>query len=267
MSAPVNAVIVRTVVRRSALLDPAHPIPHGVAARDTRSAVRRFAVHRNNVVASLVKAIAARFPAVQKIVGEDFFAAMARAFVVERPPRSPLLATYGDEFADFIGSFAPAANCPISPTWRGSRPRAPAPITPPTRPRSPQANWRHSARTPSAACASSYILRWRSCAPRIPIVTIWAMNSGMQAPALIESWSAEDALIVRPYLDVEVRLLPPGGAAFPSALAENRSLGEAANVALADHSDFDLTANLAGLIGWGLVRSVDLAERNERAPS
>jgi hypothetical protein len=93
------------------------------------------------------------------------------------------------------------------------------------------------------------------------------MNPGTQDLAPIEAWSAEDALIVRPYLDVEVRLLPPGGAAFLRALAEGRSLGEAAGAALADHPDFDLTSNLAGLIGWGLVRGVNVAERNERAPS
>jgi hypothetical protein len=266
MSAPVMASSFEPSLAR-ALLDPAQPIPQGVAARDTKSAVRRFAVHRNNVVASLVKAIAARFPAVQKIVGEDFFAAMARAFVVERPPRSPLLATYGDEFADFIGSFAPARELPYLADMarlEAARTRAyhAADATP------------VSAGELAALGADALIGLRIDLHPSLeivrsahPIVTIWAMNSGAQTPAPIESWSAEDALIVRPHLDVEVRLLPPGGAAFFTALAESRSLGDAADVALADHSDFDLTANLAGLIGWGLVRSVGVAERNECAPS
>ncbi len=93
-------------------------------------------------------------------------------------------------------------------------------------------------RMPLPACASICILRWRSFAPHHPIVTIWAMNSGAQKLAPIETWSAEDALIVRPYLDVEVRLLPPGGAAFLQALAEGRSLGAAADAALGRPSGF-----------------------------
>ena len=60
--------------------------------------------------------------------------------------------------------------------------------------------------------------------------------------------------MIRPHLDVEVRLLPPGGAAFLLALASGQPLAEAA--AHADHAGFDLAANLAGLIGWGAAGKV-----------
>ena len=91
-----------------ALLDPKQPIPHDVTAHNAVVPTRRFAVYRNNVVTGLVKALKSRFPVIEKIVDEEFFAAMARAFVVERPQRTPLLATYGDEFAAFIAAFEPA---------------------------------------------------------------------------------------------------------------------------------------------------------------
>ena len=61
----------------------------------------------------------------------------------------------------------------------------------------------------------------------------------------------EDALVSRPHLDVEVRALPPGGAAFLLALAKGLPLGEAAEAALADDPGFDLAVNIAGLIGAG----------------
>ena len=86
-----------------------------------------------------------------------------------------------------------------------------------------------------------------------PIVTIWAMNSGERDLAPIENWHGEAALAVRPYLDVDVRLLPPGGAVFLLALAGAKPLGEAAAAALADHPEFDLSRSLAGLICSGLV--------------
>jgi hypothetical protein len=250
-----------------ALLDPEQPIPQALVAHNAQSTARRFAVYRNNVVAGLVKAIEARFPAVEKIVGEDFFAAMARAFVVAQLPRSPLLATYGDEFADFISTFEPARGLPyLADVARIEAARTRA--------------YHAGDATPLAAgefaaLGADVLIGLRiDVHPSLeivrsehPIVTIWAMNSGAQKLAPIETWNAEDALIVRPYLDVEVRLLPPGGATFLRALAAGRSLGEAADTALADHPDFDLTGNLAGLIGWGLVHGVILPESNRRRPS
>lgn len=68
----------------------------------------------------------------------------------------------------------------------------------------------------------------------------------------------EDALVARPYLDVQVHRLPPGGAAFLLGLAAGRPLGDAAEAALSDDPDFDLSGNLAGLIGSGLVRNIIL---------
>ena len=90
-----------------ALLDPLEPVPHHIA--DTGgSGARRFAIHRNNVVVGLIRALQARFPVVEKIVGGEFFTAMARVFIAKSPPRTPILTTYGDEFADFIAAFEPA---------------------------------------------------------------------------------------------------------------------------------------------------------------
>jgi len=63
-------------------------------------------------MAGLGKALKSRFPVVEKIVGEEFFAAMTRVFVKAQPPRSPLLATYGDDFPDFIATFEPARGLP-----------------------------------------------------------------------------------------------------------------------------------------------------------
>ena len=95
-----------------ALLNTAQPIPRGIIAHNAAIPARRFAVYRNNVVVGLRKALKSRFPAVEKITGEEFFAAMAQIFVTEQPPRSPLLATYGDEFPAFIAAFEPARELP-----------------------------------------------------------------------------------------------------------------------------------------------------------
>jgi Putative DNA-binding domain len=250
-----------------ALLDPNEPMPAGLAGGSAQSAARRFGVHRNNMVLGLVKVIAARFPAVETIVGHDFFAAMARAFVVARPPRSPLLATYGDEFPDFIGTFEPAGELAyLADVARLEAARTRAYHAADAAPLhlDELSGLDADALTGLRIDLHPSLQIVRSA---YPIVTIWAMNCGERELAPIESWSAEDALVVRPHLNVEVRLLPPGGAAFLQALGAGRPLREAADAALADHPAFDLTGNLAGMIGWGLPCGVNLSEPRGRQPS
>jgi len=248
----------------AALLDPGLPVPHGVVSDNAPSVNRRFAVHRNNVVAGLVEALETRFPAVGKIVGKEFFVAMARAFVAERPPRSPLLATYGDEFADFIGAFEPAYELPyLADVARIEAARTRAYHAADAAPLGVSELAQLDAKALSGLRLDLHpsleIIRSAH-----PVVTIWTMNSGAQKLEPIEAWTAEDALIVRANLDVEVRLLPPGSAAFLRTLAEGRSLGAAADAALADDAAFDLTGSLAALIGWGLVIGCIPLEPNER---
>jgi len=250
-----------------ALLDADRPIPCGITAHNAAVSARRFAVYRNNVVAGLVKALKSRFAVVDKIVGQEFFAAMARAFVKEQPPRSPLLATYGDDLPAFIARFEPARGLPyLADVARleAARTRSyhAADATP--------LGAAHFAALDADAVGdiridihpSTEVVR-----SAYPILTIWAMNSGEQELAPIENWRGEDALVSRPYLEVEVRVLPPGGAAFLLALAAGRRLCEAAEAALADDPDFDLTGNLAELIGSGLVRDIVDPEPKKCRPS
>ena len=173
-----------------------------------------------------------------------------------QPPRSPLLASYGDTFPAFIAAFEPASDVPyLADVARleAARTRAyhAADAAPVGADRFAMLDGKIIADIRVTMHPSTEIVR-----SQFPIVTIWAMNSGEQALAPIEDWRAEDALIARPHFDVQVRTLPPGGAAFLLALAAGQSFGEAAAAALADHPDFDLTCNLAGLIGSGLARDI-----------
>ncbi len=96
----------------AALLDPARPCPAGLVAWNGSDPAPRLAVYRNNVVASLIDALATTFPVVHQLVGTDFFRAMAAVFVRQAPPSSPVLARYGDGFAAFVRHFGPAAGLP-----------------------------------------------------------------------------------------------------------------------------------------------------------
>jgi hypothetical protein len=234
--------------------EPTPPLP--ITAPTAAIPARRLAVYRNNAIASLTAALTRRYPVVERLVGGEFFRAMARQFVMRHPPRSPLLAQYGEDFAEFIAAFGPARELPyLADVARleAARTRAyHAEDAPPLGAddfAALDADALGDIRLqlhPSAAILRS----------PFPIVTIWAMNSGEFEHQSIELGQSEDALVVRPHLDVEVRALPPGGAAFLQSLAAGLPLRDAVAAALADHGAFDLAGSLAGLIGSGAVRAI-----------
>lgn len=89
-----------------------HP---GLSAFLAESPAPGLAVYRNNVAHGAVETLAHAYPAVQRLVGERFFSAMAGAFRELHPPRSPVFALYGDGFDSFIEQFEPAASLPYLP--------------------------------------------------------------------------------------------------------------------------------------------------------
>lgn len=71
-------------------------------------AAARVSVYRNNVLSNLTNALRLAFPAVARLVGEDFFSGAAAAFIRATPPVSADLYEYGEAFPDFLESFVPA---------------------------------------------------------------------------------------------------------------------------------------------------------------
>ena len=73
---------------------------------------KRFSVYRNNVTLSLISVLASTYPVVEEIVGDEFFATMAREFALSHLPQSPVMINYGEEFPDFLKTFAPVKELP-----------------------------------------------------------------------------------------------------------------------------------------------------------
>ena len=245
----------------AALLDPTLAVPAGLVGPDREPSAKRFAVYRNNVVVGLTEALQANFPAVCRIVGEEFFLAMARAYVVLAPPTSPILLDYGAGYANFISGFEPAATLPYLPdVARIERAWTEAYHAPEAVPIGPEAlsgiPSDRVAETRFAVHPSARVVR-----SRLPALTIWRMNvdDGVPGPVDLDS-NGEDVLIVRPEADVEVRLMPPGGSEFLIALMNGKSLTEAAKSAMNAHSLFDLSANLAALISADVFVGFSSAE-------
>jgi len=236
-----------------ALLDRTKPVPQALRSWTGSEPSKRYGVYRNNVATGLARALAARFPITEKIVGEEFFTAMARDFVLGAPPASPVLLHYGDDFPDFAAAFPPAAGLPyLADVVRLENAQVKAYHARDMAAVDPQALSRIAPER-----LSGLVFTFHPAATVLtsshPIVTIWAMNSGAKALAPIENWRAENALVTRPELTVLTREIGPGSAAFLIALMKGATLGEAYESASDTDPDFDLGRNLADLLRSGAV--------------
>lgn len=105
----VQRAMIRAVVDRDALEAALYVVAGGLAPAD------RLAVYRNTFDLNLAKALRLTFPAVEKLVGAEFFEGAALVFVHQYPPRSGCLDDYGSEFADFLARFGPASSLEYLP--------------------------------------------------------------------------------------------------------------------------------------------------------
>lgn len=83
------------------------PLQHA-AGRDGHFS-RGFAVHRNNVQSAPIEALRQAFPVLQRLLGDEYFSALAQLYVGQNPPRSAVYLEYGADLADFIAAFPPLA--------------------------------------------------------------------------------------------------------------------------------------------------------------
>jgi len=245
----------------AALLEPYGGTPALVSGPACKAAAKRYNVYRNNVTVSLIDALAAVYPAVQRITGVEFFRAMARFHIRATPPTSPLLFEYGRDFPAFIERYEYAQGMPwladtarIERAWLDAYHAADAPAL----------SVADLASIPTERLADLVLMphpATRLVRSRYA-VTIFAANRRPAPVEDVDAGQAEDALITRPEFDVIVRRLAPGHSEFLSALMAGRPLGEAAAAALEAQSDFDIGMGLATLIESGAFASAHLGENS-----
>lgn len=215
-------------------------IPEGVTATEPAEAAQRFAVYRNNVAHSLRQALARRFPVVQRLVGVEFFNAMAGEFIALHPPNSPVLQEWGAEFPAFLNVFAPVATLPYL--------RDVARI-----------EWARGLAYHSADCGALLPDHLTEDQPltlhpsvqvfhaQHPAVSIWQANQPGR-DGKVRASGYEAALIWRrPDFEVAVQLLTPADANFIEALQAGKPL------AVAAIATDDPVRMLSLLLGDGLI--------------
>lgn len=238
-----------------ALLDPQRPCPPGVRAWNGSDPGVRFGVHRNNVVSSLLEALADTFPVTRQLVGDAFFDAMARLFVAASPPRSPVLVRYGDGFPAFVADFEPAADVPyLADVARLEVQRVRAFHAADAMALSSDEVARHLA-DPQALPASrvEFHPSVAVLSSRFAIVSLWAAHQGVGDIAQVDPHRAQCALVLRQRDEVDVIGIAPASAAFFRQWMDGVSFSEACDAAAAFDPRFDLAASLAILIRHGAL--------------
>lgn len=218
-----------------------------------------FAVYRNTVVKGCIDALQANFPAVLRLVGEDWFRAAAALHVRARPPFDAQLLMFGADFPDFLAGFAPAADLPylsgvarLDRFWTESHVAADAWVLEPSA----------LAGLPPELLGDLVLqphpaARWAWFDGQ-PVFTLWQRNR--RSAESIDSgdaldWTGEGALLTRPGGTVAWTALEAGGCAFLDACAAGRPLALAAHEALARQADCDLARLMAALLQAGAFSS------------
>ncbi|MEO7159191.1 MAG: DNA-binding domain-containing protein [Polaromonas sp.] len=244
-----------------ALLDPHQSVPPGIVTWNQSDPARRLAVYRNNVMVSLVDALAQTFPVTRTLVGEEFFRAMCQVFVRENPPRLRVLSRYGDELPGFIRQFTPAAGLPyLADVARLEMLRLQAlhaADAPAMAPHDIAAIVQDPQRLPVVRWLLAPSLRI-FCSPHAA-ASLWAAHQDGSGLPIgdIDLQQAETALVFRRELDVIVWQPPPGVAELVDSLAQGLPLDTACERAFDAAPDFDLPLSLASLMRHELLTGAD----------
>lgn len=198
----------------------------------------------NHHDASAIHVLAARFPVIRRMVGEQSFRVTAQRFVLSEPPRVPIPPSYGESFPRFLRREGGLSSMEyVADIAALEVARCKAQHAPDARPidanRSLAWQAEHADHVRVVLHPSVHVI-----ASRFPVVTIWENNRSANGKCTIQRWRPEAALVTRALREVEVRRLPAGGDAFVRALARGQTVAMAARAALGATPEFDSAGTL-----------------------
>jgi Putative DNA-binding domain len=213
-----------------------------------------FGIHANNTRVSLRIAVEKIYPVTRRLVGVDFFTAMAEQFVACHPPNHGWLSAYGADFADFVAQYRPAADLGyLADIARIEWARVRAANAPDAPGLDLIALARMDPEALEGLPLSLHVAASLVCST-FPAFDIWRAhqhNGGddEQLPQIDLAIGPQTTLVSRPAaLEVGVALLGPGDAAFLSMLAEHSTFGAAYQAAVLQEADYDLASRLGDLV-------------------
>ena len=240
----------------AALADAAHaddavPLFVGDAARVRR----RIAIYRGNVIASATKALAAAYPIIRKLVGDEFFDGLARTYCREHPSASGDLNEYGEKFARFVAAFPHTQSLPYLPDvarleWlvhRAHYAADHAPLDTGRLGRIPEGDYPRLTLKLHPAVAtleSSY-----------PIYRIWEVHQDDYRGEIavdLDRWP-QQVIVYRPAFRATVAALSRGELAFLAAVQQGERLAAALESALTADAEFNLGVSLQRWVATNII--------------
>lgn len=259
---PIPTHAAREAAFAAALVDAAAPLPAGLVAPGGGPVGRRFAVHRATATLGAIAALAIRHPVLERLLGTDTFADLARAFLRVDRPRTALLLDWGGALPDFVAAHADLADWPwladvarLEVAWNEAHHAAEA---------EPLDLAALAALGAEQVAASRIVFHpsLRLLASPWAVADVWAANGEIDGVAPEPQWM----MVLRPQADVLVHPMGEAAFAFVSALADGVPLGDAAAAAAEIDTDVDAGALVVDLVRRGAVVAVEPTHCEEAFP-
>lgn len=216
-----------------------------------------LAVYRNTIAKGRADVLAAAFPTVARLTGEEWFRAASLEFAAANPPSDAAMDRYGESFPAWLAAFPPAQVLPyLAPVARLDRAfseahaAADAPLLD---------AGEAAALDPAALFAAKAVLHpasrpfWFDWT----VASIWLSERGIEpAEHLDFAERGEGLLIARPRMAVTATRLDKASYAFLKACRAGKALGQAATAAFAADPSTDLRTLFAALIAAGAFTSL-----------
>lgn len=244
MASPPDPQLARTQQTfANALLDAGHA---DAAATLCRGALveERLGLYRGNLSATWRRVLGQAYPVLLALVGEAFFAGLAREYGRRYPSQDADLNRFGDGFGDFLASFPPAAQLPYLPDmahleWAlhlahyapdaaGLAAQALASLAP------EQLEACRFSLHPACALIRS---DWQ-------VVALWQAHQQENAVFPQQMAGASHALVCRPQWQAQVLGQDAAAHAALQLLMQGKSFGAALDAAFEIDADFDLGGQL-----------------------
>lgn len=218
----------------------------------------RLQIHRNNVIITLTEALTAIYPAIARLVGDEFFKALSAEFIHKHPPAKGTLTAYGDLFPEFLETFEPARQLPYLPDmarleWARNEAFHAADAIPLT-----GTSLADIAPEDMPHLRFTLLPSARLLASDYPLVDLWNLTQTPEDPEdPVEITPASARLLIhRPDMEVVVLSLGNGAFVFLEALARGSFLIDAFDAASEIEPEFDLQETLSDLIEGGIFATV-----------
>ncbi|MBZ2206717.1 DUF692 family protein [Massilia sp. R798] len=218
----------------------------------------RFGLYRGNLTVTWDKVLSAAYPVIRRLVGEEFFTALSRAYGMASPSTDADLNNFGAGFAAFLAHFEHVAQFPYLPDmarfeWALHRNHF-AP---------------DGAVVTAAQLASLDPLRFERARARLhpactmfespwAIIPLWqAHQAGTEAAFPQDMAAPSFGIIARPRWKSEVAAIPASAHAALMVLVSGGTFGAALDAACALDEDVDVPAHLAQWIALGAFGSLE----------